>query len=85
MTRWEPSQEQLASFAGNYYSDEIETALPVAVENGKLVIHRRPAGTIILHPVGTDAFAASGITVRFLGNSLSIHESRVWDLRFQRR
>jgi hypothetical protein len=23
-------------------------------------------------------------TVRFLGNELSIHESRVWDLRFKR-
>ena len=82
---WQPTPEQLSSFAGTYYNDEIETTLRVAVEDGKLVIHRRPADVITLTPTGTDAFSASGMTFRFIGNELSIHESRVWDLRFQRR
>ena len=82
---WQPTPEQLASVAGTYTNDEIETTLRVAVEDGKLVIHRRPADVITLTPTGTDAFSASGMTFRFIGNELSIHESRVWDLRFQRR
>jgi len=49
------------------------------------VIHRRPADAIPLTPSGADAFNSSLGTVRFLGNELSVHESRVWDLRFQRR
>jgi hypothetical protein len=49
------------------------------------VIHRRPADVIRLSASGSDAFSSSLGTVRFLGNELSIHESRVWDLRFQRR
>jgi CubicO group peptidase (beta-lactamase class C family) len=80
-----PSAEQLTSFAGTYTSDEIETTLIVAVEDGRLVIHRRPADVIRLYTEGPDAFSSSLGTVRFLGNELSIHESRVWDLRFQRR
>jgi CubicO group peptidase (beta-lactamase class C family) len=83
---WQPTPEQLSSFAGTYYNDEIETTLTVAVENGRLVIHRRPADTILLTATGTDAFENRSFgTVRFLGNELSIHESRVWDLRFKRQ
>jgi CubicO group peptidase (beta-lactamase class C family) len=84
-TSWQPSPEQLASFAGSYTSDEIETTLTVAVDNGRLVIRRRPADVIALTPSGADGFASSLGTIRFLGNELSLHESRVWDLRFQRR
>jgi CubicO group peptidase (beta-lactamase class C family) len=83
---WQPTPEQLASFSGAYYNDEIETTLTVAVVNGRLVIHRRPADTIVLTPTGTDAFENRSFgTVRFIGNELSIHESRVWDLRFKRQ
>jgi CubicO group peptidase (beta-lactamase class C family) len=82
---WQPTPQLLAGYAGTYYNDEIETTLTVAVENGGLVIHRRPADTIKLTPTGTDAFnLGGGATVRFLDNELSIHESRVWDLRFKR-
>jgi CubicO group peptidase (beta-lactamase class C family) len=82
---WQPSPEQLATFPGTYYNDEIETTLTVALENGGLVIHRRPADTIKLTPTGNEAFnLGGGATVRFLDNELSIHESRVWDLRFKR-
>jgi hypothetical protein len=78
--------EQLSSLAGTYYNDEIETTLTVVQENGGLVIHRRPADTIKLTPIGTEAFVGpGGMIFNFFANQLSIHESRVWDLRFQRR
>jgi CubicO group peptidase (beta-lactamase class C family) len=82
---WRPTPKQLASFAGTYTSDEIETTLRVVVEGGGLVIHRRPADEIPLTPTGTDAFASTIGTIRFLGKELSLHESRVWDLRFRRQ
>ena len=81
---WKPTAEQLASYAGDYTSDEIETTLRVAVEDGRLVIHRRPADVIPLTPISTNTFNSSLGTVKFLGQELSVHESRVWDLRFKR-
>jgi CubicO group peptidase (beta-lactamase class C family) len=80
-----PTQPEAAKYAGTYYSDEIETTLQVVFENGKLVMHRRPNDTIPLTQRHYDEFTGGGMTVRFIGNELSLHESRVWDLRFQRR
>jgi CubicO group peptidase (beta-lactamase class C family) len=86
---WAPTPEQLASYVGTYTSDEIETTLRVAVENERLVIHRRPNDVILLSPSrrpgDQGAFNSPLGTVRFLGSELSIHESRVWDLRFKRQ
>jgi CubicO group peptidase (beta-lactamase class C family) len=81
---WKPTAAQLASYTGTYTSDEIETVLRVALEDGKLVIHRRPADTIALTPTVEGTFGSSLGTVKFLPNELSIHESRVWDLRFKK-
>jgi len=82
---WQPTPEQLASFAGDYTSDEIETTLRVAVENGRLVIHRRPDDMIALTPSGADAFSSSIGMVRFVDGQMSVHQGRVWDLRFRRQ
>jgi CubicO group peptidase (beta-lactamase class C family) len=81
---WQPTPEQLASFTGTYTSEEIETTLRVSVEGGQLLIRRRPADVIALSPTGKNTFKCSLGTIRFIGNELSLHESRVWDLRFQR-
>jgi CubicO group peptidase (beta-lactamase class C family) len=85
---WTPSS--LSAFAGVYASDEAETTLRVVVENGKLVIHRRPDASFALQPTYTDAFACSLGSVRFLRDAtgkvvaLSLGGQRVWDLRFAR-
>jgi CubicO group peptidase (beta-lactamase class C family) len=81
---WQPTPEQLASFTGTYTSEEIETTLRVSVEGSQLRIRRRPADVIALTPTGKNTFKCSLGTIRFIGNELSLHESRVWDLRFQR-
>ena len=52
------------------------------------ILHRRPDTKITLAPLYRDAFNAPGLgTVRFLldGKEMSISESRVWDLRLQKR
>ena len=81
---WQPTPEQLAGFVGEYTSDEIETTLRVALENGRLVIHRRPDEAISLTPTGANGFRSELGTVRFVDGQMSIHESRVWDLRLRR-
>jgi len=86
-----PSAADLESMAGEYMSDEAEVTLKVAVENGGLVIHRRPDTRIALTPTYRDAFSSSLGSVRFIRNGsgriteMSIGEQRVWDLRLQRK
>lgn len=86
------SAADLAAFAGVYTSDEIETTLTVAVENGALILRRRPDTVITLRPQGGDQFqAGAGLgVVRFQREggrvvSLSVTQDRVWDLRFVKR
>jgi CubicO group peptidase (beta-lactamase class C family) len=86
---WIPTPAELASLAGEYSSDEAEVTLRVALENARLVVHRRPGAAIALTPTYRDAFSSSLGTLRFLRNSsgvvtsLSVSESRVWDLPFR--
>jgi hypothetical protein len=57
------------------------------VENGQLLIRRRPGAVIELTPAYKDAFHSSLGIVRFLRDSaeMSLSESRVWDLRFHKK
>ena len=40
--RWTPAPAELEAMTGEYASDEAEVTFRVALENGHLVIHRRP-------------------------------------------
>jgi CubicO group peptidase (beta-lactamase class C family) len=86
-----PSAAQLEALAGTYWSDEAETALIAAVDQGSLVLRRRPDAVIRLTAIGPDKFRGSIGTVTFMRNasgavdSLSVNQDRVWDLRFARK
>jgi hypothetical protein len=82
--KWTPTPAELAALAGEYTSDEAEVTLRVALDEGKLVIRRRPDTVIPLTPAYQNAFRSSLGTVRFLPGELSVSESRVWDLRFRK-
>jgi CubicO group peptidase (beta-lactamase class C family) len=85
---WSPTAEELAALAGTYVSDEAELTLAAAIENGGLVLKRRPDTTIRLTPLYKDAFSGSIGTVIFRRGDtpeLSVVQDRVWDLRFRRR
>ena len=88
--RWSPTKAEFEAMTGEYASDEAEVTFRVALENGRLVIHRRPDTTIGLTPTYRDGFSYSLGSVRFLRDSagrvteLSIGEQRVWDMRFRR-
>jgi hypothetical protein len=83
-----PTGAQLSALAGNYWSDEAETMLTAAVEDGALVLKRRPDTVIKMTAIAPDKFRGSIGTVTFIRNAsgavdaLSINQERVWDLRF---
>jgi CubicO group peptidase (beta-lactamase class C family) len=83
-----PSAAQLNALVGRYWSDEAETMLTVAIDQGALVLKRRPDAVIKLTAVGPDRFRGSIGSVRFIRNgggavdAFSINQERVWDLRF---
>ena len=86
-----PSAAQLNALAGTYWSDEAETMLTAAVDQGALVLRRRPDTVIKLTAIGPDKFRGSIGTVTFVRNasgaveSLHVNQDRVWDLSFTKK
>lgn len=87
----QPPAAALAVYTGSYWSDEAETVLTAAIEQGGLVLKRRPDTVMRMIAIGPDKFRAPIGTVTFLRNAsgvvegLSVNQERVWDLRFARR
>jgi CubicO group peptidase (beta-lactamase class C family) len=85
-----PDASALTAYAGTYASDEVEVTLTVALENGGLVVKRRPDTKEPLAPVYADAFESEIGLVRFLRDAggavvgLSLGDGRAWDVRFAR-
>ncbi len=86
-----PSAAQLNELAGDYWSEEAETMLIAAVDQGGLVLRRRPDTLMKLTPIGPDKFRGSIGTVTFIRNAsgaaaaLSVNQDRVWDLLFTKK
>jgi CubicO group peptidase (beta-lactamase class C family) len=85
------SAAHLATYAGEYRSDEAEATYTVAVVDGALVLRMRPATTLRLSPVYAGAFTGpGGSIVRFIRGAdgrvqaFSIGTERVRELRFDR-
>lgn len=86
-----PSPAELATLVGEYHSPDVELTLRIAVENGELIAHRRPATRIVLKPAAADTFTAPGLgRIKFMRDTpgyvtqLSVQQERVYDLRFDR-
>ena len=90
-TAYSPTEAQLHELAGTYASADAEASYTVAVEGGALVMRQRPDTTLKLQPMYRDAFRVGGSMVIFRRdaqgkvNAASVKDSRVWDLRFERR
>ena len=86
-----PTPADLGAYAGEYYSADADVALVAAIEDGRLVVRRRPDTRVPLTPVYADAFDGSLGRIRFMRDAsgriteLSVRQDRVWDLRFRRR
>jgi CubicO group peptidase (beta-lactamase class C family) len=81
----------LASYAGEYRSDEAEATYTVAVENGTVMLRMRPSTSFRLVPLYADGFAGpGGMVVRFIRGAdgrvqaFTITVERVRGLRFDR-
>jgi hypothetical protein len=87
-----PSTDALAAYSGPYVSADAETEVKLSIEDGRLVLHQRPATTIQLTPLYADAFDAkmlgtiiyhrdaSGRPIEF-----SVVQDRVWNMPFVRK
>jgi len=88
--RAKPSQAEMQAVAGDYISDEAETKLKVVLTPKGLEIHQRPDTVYPLKPTYAGGFECELGSIRFLRDAsghvtgLSLGDSRMWDLRFQR-
>ena len=57
---WTPTAAELASFTGDWYSEEAEATISFAVEGDKAVIKQRPATKFVLRPLYQDHFITQG-------------------------
>jgi len=87
---WEPGAEDLADFAGRFFSEEIETFYTFTVEEGDLVMHQRRLDRATLTPGERDNFSGGGMTFAFErdrnGQVIGFYVSngRTRDVRFGR-
>ncbi|PEN15295.1 hypothetical protein CRI94_03170 [Longibacter salinarum] len=56
---WEPAADSLAAYAGNYYSDELQTTYTMVVEDGVLVLTHARLDDIELRPTKEDRFSGT--------------------------
>ena len=53
---WEASEMELEDYAGDYWSEELETVYHLAIKEGQLVVTHRWLGEINLNPIAKDVF-----------------------------
>jgi CubicO group peptidase (beta-lactamase class C family) len=89
---FEPSGEQLNEFAGNYYSEELDTTYRMIVEQGALFVIDRSGRKRPLLPRIRDAFAVlSGPQFEFIRDAagkvsgFAVHAGRIRNVRFSNR
>jgi hypothetical protein len=61
----DPTPEELASFQGNWFSEEAGATLTFALDKGKAFIKQRPATSLPMQPIYKDHFAVQGYVVWF--------------------
>jgi len=89
---WSPTTTQIASLAGSYYSEELETVYTLYVENGMLMGRHRRHGTFELQATAPMTFEGPGFfgTAVFetsaggLSQTFRVSNGRVLNLLFQK-
>ena len=62
---WAPTGDDLADFAGRFFSDELETFYTFSVEDGELVMYQRRLGDVTLTTGEEDEFSGGGLSFAF--------------------
>jgi CubicO group peptidase (beta-lactamase class C family) len=87
---WTPTPDELASFKGDWFSEEAGATFTFAIEANKAVIKQRPAAILPLQPLYKDHFLAQGSVVWFTRDkdgkveALHVGASRMRDMPFVR-
>ncbi len=87
---WTPAPADLASFKGDWFSEEAGAAFTVAIDGDKAYIKQRPATSLLMQPIYKDHFDAEGYIVWFTRdkngkvNGLHVGASRMRDMPFVR-
>lgn len=90
VTGWTPSAADLATFAGDWYSEEAQAMMTFSVDGDKAFIIQRPITRLALRPIYKDHFATQGFVVWVTrdakGNIEKLHVggSRMRDMLFER-
>jgi hypothetical protein len=85
-----PSAAQLASYAGSYWSDELETRVKVVVRDGGLVLQQRLESDTKLTPTYEDAFTSPSGSIVFTRDEqgavtgFGIWAGRIRNVRFRK-
>jgi hypothetical protein len=82
----------LAAFAGEYYSEEVDATYRIAVSGDRLMLSGRHVPTEPLVPVTADTFRAGQMTLHFdrsvgggAPSSFTVEAGRVRNIRFKRK
>jgi len=87
---WTPTPEELASFKGDWFSEEAGATLTFAVDGDKAFIKQRPATSLALQPLYKDHFQVQGYVVWFTRdkkgkvNAMHVGAGRMRDMPFVR-
>jgi CubicO group peptidase (beta-lactamase class C family) len=87
---WTPTPEDLASFKGDWFSEEAGATLTFAVDADKAFMKQRPATSLPMQPIYKDHFAVQGYVVWFTRekngklNGMHVGASRLRDMPFVR-
>jgi len=87
---WTPTPADLASFKGDWFSEEAGARFTVAVEDGKAFIKQRPATSLPMQPLYKDHFGVPGYVLWFTRDNngkvtgLHVGTARMRDMPFVR-
>src|SRR5262245_2565196 len=88
--QWTPTPADLASFKGDWFSEEAGATFTVAGEDNNLFIKQRPATTLLMQPVYKDHFTVPGYVIWFTRDkngkvdTLHVGAQRMRDMPFVR-
>ena len=92
-SNWSPTEQDLQTYTGVYYSPELETRYEVLLKDGKLIARHRRHGDLTLRPQQKDTFGGGTwyfSTVRFENDAngrptrMRVSSGRVRNLLFER-
>ena len=90
-TEWKPTPAELASFKGDWFSDEAGATFTVAVDADKVFIKQRPSTSLVMQPLYKDHFSVQGGYVVWFTrdrsgkvDTLHVGASRMRDMPFVR-